>query len=62
VVSICEVMNWDHVCVEHGCQWRAIPKDLPPRSTVHNYLVLWSCARRGESALLQKADVRADIR
>ena len=24
-----------------GCQWRAIPKDLPPRSTVHGYLDLW---------------------
>jgi Putative transposase of IS4/5 family (DUF4096) len=25
-----------------GCQWRALPKDLPPRSTVHDYLDLWS--------------------
>ena len=25
-----------------GCQWRAIPKDLPPRSTVHDYLERWS--------------------
>jgi len=24
-----------------GCQWRAIPKDLPPRSAVHGYFVLW---------------------
>ena len=24
-----------------GCQWRAIPKDLPPRSTVYDYLDLW---------------------
>ena len=24
-----------------GCQWRALPKDLPPRSTVHEYLGLW---------------------
>lgn len=24
-----------------GCQWRAIPKDLPPRSTVHGYFDLW---------------------
>ena len=28
-----------------GCQWRAIPKDLPPRSTVHDYLDLWRTAR-----------------
>ena len=24
-----------------GCQWRAIPKDLPPRSTVFAYFDLW---------------------
>ncbi len=24
-----------------GCQWRAIPKDLPPRSTLFDYLDLW---------------------
>lgn len=24
-----------------GCQWRAMPKDLPPRSTVHGYFDLW---------------------
>jgi transposase len=25
-----------------GCQWRAIPRDLPPRSTLFDYLDLWS--------------------
>jgi transposase len=25
-----------------GCQWRAIPKDLPPRATLFDYLDLWS--------------------
>jgi transposase len=24
------------------CQWRAIPKDLPPRSTLYDYFDLWS--------------------
>ena len=24
-----------------GCQWRFLPKDLPPRSTVHDYFKLW---------------------
>jgi len=24
-----------------GCQWRAIPKDLPPRSTLHRYFQRW---------------------
>jgi transposase len=25
-----------------GCQWRAVPKDLPARSTLFDYLNLWS--------------------
>jgi len=25
-----------------GCQWRYIPKDLPPRSTLHDYLGRWN--------------------
>ena len=25
-----------------GCQWRAIPKDLPPRSTLYDYFDLWN--------------------
>jgi hypothetical protein len=23
-------------------QWKALPKDLPPKSTVHDYLELWN--------------------
>ena len=26
-----------------SCQWRYLPKDFPPRSTVHNYFVWWHC-------------------
>ena len=33
-----EVMNGIMYVLSTGCQWRAIPKDLPPRSTVHDYL------------------------
>jgi transposase len=25
-----------------GCQWRYVPKDLPPRSTLHEYLDRWN--------------------
>src|SRR5271155_6149713 len=25
-----------------GCQWGALPKDLPPKSTVYDYFDLWS--------------------
>ena len=24
-----------------GCQWAALPKDLPPRSTINDYLRRW---------------------
>ena len=24
-----------------GCQWKALPKDLPPKSTAHAYFMLW---------------------
>ena len=27
-----------------GCQWQALPKDLPPKSTVHHYFKLWDWA------------------
>jgi len=42
-VDIREVMNGIMYVLSTGCQWRAIPKDLPPKSTVHDYLVLWCC-------------------
>jgi transposase len=41
-VDVREVMNGMMYILSTGCQWRAIPKDLPPRSTVHDYLDLWS--------------------
>jgi transposase len=40
-VDIREVVNGLMYVLSTGCQWRAIPKDLPPRSTVHDYLDLW---------------------
>src|SRR6476646_4947905 len=38
----CEVVNGLMYVLSTGCQWRAIPKDLPPRSTVHDYFDLWA--------------------
>ena len=40
-VDVCEVLNGILYVLETGCQWRALPKDLPPKSTVHDYLMLW---------------------
>ncbi len=41
-VDVREVMNGIMYVSTTGCQWRAVPKDVPPRSTVHDYLELWS--------------------
>ena len=41
-VSVREVVNGVMYVLSTGCQWRYIPKDLPPRSTVNDYFCLWS--------------------
>jgi len=41
-VDLREIVNGIMYVLSTGCQWRAIPKDLPPRSTVNNYFALWS--------------------
>lgn len=40
-VDVREVVNAIFYVLATGCQWRALPKDFPPRSTVHEYLMLW---------------------
>ena len=40
-VDIRNVLNGVLYVLSTGCQWRAIPTDLPPRSTVHGYLERW---------------------
>ena len=40
-VNVREVVNAIMYLLSTGCQWRYIPKDLPPRSTVHDYFVRW---------------------
>lgn len=37
-----EVVNGLMYVLSTGCQWRAVPKDLPPRSTLYDYLDRWS--------------------
>jgi len=41
-VNIREVMNGLLYLLSTGCQWRAIPKDLPATSTIHDYFDRWS--------------------
>jgi putative transposase len=45
-----------------GCQWRALPKDFPPRSTIQYYFYLWRDQRiwwRINLALVRRARVVA---
>src|SRR5664280_2609951 len=37
-----EVVNGLMYILSTGCQWRAIPKDLPPRSTLYDYCLLYT--------------------
>ena len=71
-VDIREVANSAMYVLSTGCQWRALPKDLPPRSTVHDYLKHWEydgtlhnmhhtlyqkCHEQGE-AIVHAADIQ----
>ena len=40
-VNLREVVNGLLYVLSMGCQWRAIPQDLPPKSTVYDYFDLW---------------------
>ena len=40
-VDMRAVVNGIMYILSTGCQWRYVPKDLPPRSTLHDYLSLW---------------------
>jgi len=40
-VNVREVLNGIFYVLSTGCQWQAMPKDLPPKSTAHFYFTLW---------------------
>jgi len=37
-----DVMNAVRYVLRTGCQWRQLPKEFPPRSTVYNYFWEWT--------------------
>lgn len=41
-VNVREVINGLLYVLETGCPWRHLPKDFPPKSTVHGYFDLWA--------------------
>ena len=57
-VDLREVMNAILYILATGCQWRTLPKDFPPRSTVQYYFYLWRDQRiwrRINLALVRRA-------
>ncbi len=40
-VNVREILNAIFYVLSTGCQWPALPKDLPPKSTAHSYFTLW---------------------
>ena len=53
-----EILNGILYVLTTGCQWSQLPKDLPPKSTVHDYLVDWNgdgTLRRIHNALYAQA-------
>src|ERR1700716_1461579 len=57
-----EVVNGLMYILSTGCQWRAIPKDLPPKSSVHGYFDLWTydgTLERIHNALYEQCRERA---
>lgn len=57
-VGLRAVMNAILYILATGCQWRALPKDFPPRSTVQYYFYLWRDQRiwrRINLALVRRA-------
>ena len=37
-----QIVNGIMYVLSTGCPWRYVPKDLPPKSTLHGYLDRWS--------------------
>ena len=44
-VDMREVLNAVFYLLSTGCQWDALPKDLPAKSTVYDYFSLWRSDR-----------------
>ncbi len=52
-VDVRAVVNGLMYVLSTGCQWRALPKDLPPRSTVNRYFLRWDYLGTLDRALRQ---------
>jgi transposase len=41
-VNVREILNGIFNILWTGCQWKVLPKNLPPKSAMHDYLELWN--------------------
>ena len=48
--TTCVGVNGLMYILSTGCQWRYLPKDFPPHSTVYNYFVWWHVSDRAHRA------------
>jgi transposase len=51
-------MNGVMYILSTGCQWRYIPKDFPPRSTLHDYFTWWFATVRWIGSIMRPATQR----
>jgi transposase len=62
-VDIRKVFNGLLYVLSTGCQWRALPQDFPPRSTIFHYFGLWEAngtLRRVHATFYVKCREQAD--
>jgi len=58
-VNVREVLNAIFYVLSTGCQWQALPKDLPPKSTAHHYFGLWDWTARWNASITRSMSRRA---
>jgi len=61
-VNLREVLNAIFYVLSTGCQWLALPKDLPPKSTAHAYLRCGSGTARWSASTMRSMSPRASVR
>ena len=58
-VDVREVLNAIFYVLSTGCQWKALPKDIVPKSTAHYYFMLWEWAARWSASIKHSTSRRA---
>jgi transposase len=58
-VDVREVLNAIFYVLATGCQWNALPKDLPPKSTAHFYLMCFGTGMARSNASTTRSTWRS---